>query len=95
MDCHMPVMDGFEATSRHSGNRSAHQSNTVQPSLVHARCAMSGDREACIAAGMDDYLSKPIDIDLLKAGRRTGCVRKPFLKAKSKDEKVLRPNSAF
>ncbi|WP_020407920.1 ATP-binding protein [Hahella ganghwensis] len=66
MDCQMPIMDGFTATKK---IRAGHTGADVKdiPIIALTAGAMTGDRDYCLAAGMSDYISKPVDPAELKS----------------------------
>lgn len=59
LDMMMPDMDGYEAIPKFK------EYSSVLPVIAVTAQAMTGDKEKCLAAGADDYISKPIDVDKL------------------------------
>lgn len=64
MDCQMPELDGFGATGE---IREREGADRHTPIVAMTANVMAGDREACIAAGMDDFVGKPIMVEDLSA----------------------------
>jgi len=79
MDCNMPEMDGLEATRQLRAGAAGRRCIDM-PVIALTANAMDGDRERCMAAGMNDFLAKPVSIAALRAaidrvtvpGRETG-----------------------
>ncbi len=67
MDCQMPVMDGFEATH---AIRALPSDLSKIPIIAVTANALAGQREKCLATGMNEYISKPINSELLAAALR-------------------------
>ena len=76
MDCQMPVKDGYTASREWREHETA-QGLPRLPIIAMTANAMAGDRQKCLDAGMDDYLSKPVDRRLLEASMARWLQRSP------------------
>jgi len=85
MDCQMPEMDGYEATKAIREMERNHPDERHLPIVAMTAHAMEGDRETCIAAGMDDYLSKPFKKNQLLMVLRRWIKKRVFISQKSAD----------
>ena len=87
MDCQMPVMDGYAATKalRQRSRQQGDQEKTIIVGLT--AYAMTGDREKCLAAGMDDYLSKPLAMEDLER------ILQKWLPQKEENNINVKPNA--
>ena len=84
MDCQMPVMDGFQATA---AIRQAEQCRRHTPIIAVTAHSMLGYREKCLAAGMDDYVPKPIDEKVLIAA-----IERCLLASDTQDQSPAQPD---
>ena len=78
MDCHMPLMDGFEATRRIRDDE-ARTDGTHTPIVALTALALAGDRERCLDSGMDDYMTKPVRAAQLAAAVQRWAGARPVL----------------
>ena len=92
MDCQMPVMDGYSAT-RAIRNGEAGESNSQIFIIAMTANAMKGDKEKCLQAGMDEYLSKPIDPEKLlrKLSEFSGVNNNGLAKSLAKYRRTIKP----
>jgi len=86
MDCQMPEMDGFEATKVIRDQEKDNNGRHI-PVIALTAHALEGDREECLAAGMDDYLSKPFTHEQLR--EKLECWIGEELHATALDQKIL------
>ncbi|MDG4484017.1 response regulator [Xanthomonas vesicatoria] len=93
MDCQMPVLDGYAATRRWRAMETESGGRPI-PIVAMTANAMAGDRERCLAAGMDDYLSKPVAREQLDACLQRWLPRQPLLPGPTSGAAPVDPESA-
>jgi PAS domain S-box-containing protein len=97
MDCQMPILDGFEATDLI--RKGEQLSGEHIPIIAMTANAMQGDRERCLSAGMDDYISKPINPeqlrDLLHLWAGTPLTDIPVVKSGPSTNLAIEPVSSY
>jgi signal transduction histidine kinase/DNA-binding response OmpR family regulator len=87
MDCQMPLMDGFEATSRIRKAEAANGRDGM-PIIALTANALQGDRERCLAAGMSDFISKPFTMKKLHAALAASRSGKPAFELEPTEPKA-------
>lgn len=97
MDCQMPVLDGYETTRIIRENEAREAGDLPQrsrriPIVALTAHAMQGDRDQCLAAGMDDYLSKPFNLDGLSKVLKRWLSSKPMIDSSIIADRVEAPS---
>jgi signal transduction histidine kinase/CheY-like chemotaxis protein len=93
MDCQMPEMDGYDATRAVRVGK-AGAGNKELPIIAMTANAMQGDRDKCTDAGMDDYVSKPINISVLKSALTKWILKGEALEQPNNETLIEKPISA-
>ena len=96
MDCQMPVMDGYQATAA-IRSQMYDIPNPKIPIIAMTANAMKGDQQTCLEAGMDDYIAKPIDPELveekLKQWLSSSLIEMPNIQEEHTNTQAAEPNS--
>ena len=77
MDCQMPVLDGYSATAQIRTRERNEGSGRHMPIIALTAYALPHDRQKCLDSGMDDYLTKPVDCEVLGIMLRKWVARDP------------------
>jgi CheY-like chemotaxis protein/HPt (histidine-containing phosphotransfer) domain-containing protein len=93
MDCQMPLVDGFEATSRIRVAEAAN-GRAGMPIIALTANALQGDRERCLAAGMTDFISKPFTIKKLHAALTAAATGKPVFEVAPANPRIAEKRPA-